>query len=58
MKNLKLRIIIVFSVITLLIISPIGSFGSINLENETSHKTNIMVKNAAICYETLNPKNE
>lgn len=48
MKYSKLRNVIAFSVITLLVLSSIGSFGVSNKKNETYSKTNLKVKNPII----------
>jgi len=58
MKCLKLRNVIVFSVITLLILGSFGSYGSSNKDNETYLKTNIKVKKEAFCINSINTKYE
>ncbi len=58
MKKSKLRVIIVFSVITFLILGSVGSFGSSNNENKTYLKTKTMVRNSAVCFNTFNSEDE
>lgn len=57
MKYSKLRNVIAFSVITLLFLGSVGSFGISNKENETYSKTNLKVKNPIICVNVLDESN-
>jgi len=57
MKYSKLRTIIAFSVIALLVLGSVGSFGNSTKENESFLKKSIKVKNSAVCINVQEESN-
>jgi len=53
MKYLKPRSIIVISVVALLVLGSVGSFGISNVKDEAYQKNRSIVKNSAVCFNSF-----